>query len=209
MPGTVQPAPEVLLCCGTHAVTLRASLRAAMALESLPGGIAMVWDDTARQKLTTLHAVIRAAATDRAEAERLLAHAATIPLGQTLSTCQAACLALISGLLETDRQGEAPPSSTGPAKPLRDYFADLFSYGTGWLGWPPSEVWNASIAELECAFLAHVDRLVKMTPGAGTTVKQAGEDTYTADQLRQIEEQGFDPTFDREALRALQERHGG
>lgn len=208
MPGTVQPAPEVLLCCGTHAVTLRASLRAAIALESLPGGIALVWEDTARQKLTTLHAVIRAAATDRAGAERLLAHAATSPLAHFALTAQAACLALLSGFLKADDQGEATPSGDGPIKPLRDYFADLFSYGTGWLGWPPSEVWNASIAELECAFLAHVDRLVKMTPGASADGKQAGDGDYTPDQLRQIDDQGFDPAFDREALRALKSRHG-
>ncbi len=127
MPGTVQPAPEVLLCCGTHAVTLRASLRAAMVLESLPGGIAVVWEDTARQKLTTLHAVIRAAATDRAEAERLLAHAATVPLSHFAQTAQGACLALLSGFLKADDPGDTTPTSDGPAKPLRDYFADLFS----------------------------------------------------------------------------------
>lgn len=208
MPGTVQPAPEVLLCCGTHTVTLRASLRAAMVLESLPGGIAVVWEDTARQKLTALHAVIRASATDRAGAERLLAHAANIPLGHFAHTAQAACLALLSGFLKADDLGEATPSSTEPAKPFGDYLADLFGYGTGWLGWPPSEVWNASIAELEAAFLAQVDRLVKMTPGANAHGKQAGEGDYTPDRLRQIEDQGFDPAFDREALRALKSRHG-
>ena len=204
MPGTVQPAPEVLLCCGTHAVTLRASLRAAMVLESLPGGIAVVWEDTARQKLTTLHAVIRAAATDRAEAERLLGHAATQPLAPFTHTAQAACLALLSGFLKADDPGDTSPASDGPAKPLRDYFADLFSYGTGWLGWPPSEVWNASIGELEAAFLAHVDRLVKMTPGAGTKqVSEADEAQRTANT-----EAGLDPEFDRAGLRALRQKHG-
>ena len=207
MPGTVQPAPEVLLCCGTHAVTLRASLRAAMALESLPGGIAVVWEDTARQKLSALHAVIRAAATDRAGAERLLAHAATTPLAHFAHTAQAACLALLSGFLKADDQSEATPSGDGPAKPLRDYFADLFSYGTGWLGWPPSEVWNASIAELEAAFLAHVDRVVKMTPGAVPVSTDKGTSIYTPERLRQIEDQGFDPAFDRQALQSLKARH--
>lgn len=208
MPGTVQPAPEVLLSCGTHAVTLRASLRAAMALESLPGGISVVWEDTARQKVTAFHAVIRAAATDRAGAEKLLAYAATTPLAHFAHTAQAACLALLSGFLNADDQGEATPSSTEPAKPFRDHLADLFRYGTGWLGWPPSEVWNASIAELECAFLAHVDRVVKMTPGASANGKGAVEGDYTPDRLRQIDDQGFDPAFDREALRALKSRHG-
>ena len=207
MPGTVQPAPEVLLCCGTHAVTLRASLRAATALESLPGGIAVVWEDTARQKLTALHAVIRAAATDRADAERLLAHAAVTPLAHFAHTAQAACLALMSGILKADDQGEATPSSTEPAKPLRDYFSDLFGYGTGWLGWPPSEVWNASIAELEAGFLAHVDRVVKMTPGAVPVSTDKATSIYTPERLRQIEDQGFDPAFDRQALQSLKARH--
>lgn len=205
MPGTVQPAPEVLLCCGTHAVTLRASLRAATALESLPGGIPVVWEGIARQKLTTLHAVIRASATDRSEAERLLTHAATQPLAQFTHTAQAACLALLSSFLKADDLGDTTPTPTsnGAAKPLRDYFADLFSYGTGWLGWPPSEVWNASIGELEAAFLAHVDRLVKMTPGAGT--KQAAE----ADEAQRTAnaEAGLDPEFDRAGLRALKQKH--
>lgn len=205
MPGTVQPAPEVLLCYGAHAVTLRASLRAAMALESLPGGITVVWEDTARQKLTTLHAVIRASATDRAGAEQLLAHAATTPLVRFVSTAQAACLTLLSGVLETEDRGEATLSSDRPVKPLRDYFADLFSYGTGWLGWPPSEVWNASISELETAFLAHVDRVVKMAPGAASTGTDKGAGAYTSDRLRQIEEQGFDSEFDRAGLRALKQ----
>ena len=79
---------------------------------------------------------------------------------------------------------------------------------TGWLGWPPSEVWNASIGELEAAFLAHVDRLVKMTPGASANGKAAGGGEYTPDRLRQIEDQGFDLAFDREALRALKSRYG-
>ena len=61
----------------------------------------------------------------------------------------------------TPAQGGAEPSDTEPDKPLRDYFGDLYRFGTGWLGWPPSEVWSASIAELEAAFLAHVDRVVK------------------------------------------------
>jgi hypothetical protein len=178
-----------------------------MALESLPGGIAVVWEDTARQKLSALHAVIRASAANRAEAEQFLAHAATTPLAHFAHTAQAACLALLSGFLNADDQGEATPSSTEPAKPFRDYLADLFRYGTGWLGWPPSEVWNASIGELEAAFLAHVDRLVKMTPGASANDKAGGGD-YTPDRLRQIEDQGFDPAFDREALRALKSRHG-
>lgn len=202
MPGTIQPATEVLLCHGPHAVTLRASLRAAVALDALPGGFAGVWDGLARQKLTTLHAVIRACATDRAGAERLLAHAATTPLAHLAQCAQAACLALLSGILTPARQGEAPSPSTAPAKPVSDYLADLYRYGTGWLGWPPSEVWNASPAELEAAVLAHFDRLVMMTPGA-----DAPEGATNEAQRQANIAAGLDPEFDRDGLRALKARH--
>jgi hypothetical protein len=187
---------------GPHAVTLRASLRAAMALDGLPGGIAVVWDGIARQNLTTLHAVIRGAATDRAEADRLLAHAATQPLAQFAHSAQAACLALMSGFLTTDAQGEAPPSDQAPPRPLGEHLADLYRYGTGWLGWPPSEVWNASIAELETAFMAHVDRVVRMTPGAAPSKPDHDQAEHRAANLAA----GLDPDFDRAGLQRLKRK---
>jgi hypothetical protein len=201
----IRPASEIPLLHGDHAVTLRASLRAAVALDALPGGFGGVFDDLARQSLPAIHAVIRAAATDRQEAERLLAFAATKPLASFLISAQAACLALIMTLLP-EKQGEAPP--TGKGVPLSEFFASLYRYATGWLGWPPSEVWNASIAELEEALSAHIDRLLKLTPGASSTTPPPGPSTdYTPERLKQIEEQGFDPAFDREGLRALKARH--
>lgn len=206
MPGAVAPASEVLLQHGPCSVLLRASLRVAVALDALPGGIPSVWEGIARQRLSSLHAVIRIAATDRQEAERLIAHASAHPLAPFTRRSQAVCLALIAALLPAD-QGGAEPSGSEPGKPLCDYFADLFRFGTGWLGWPPSEVWTASIAELEAAFLAHVDRVVMITPGAVPANKDKGAGVYTKERLQQIEEQGFDPSFDREGLRALKAKY--
>jgi len=206
MPGTIAPAPEVLLCHGGHVVALRASLRAAVALERYPGGFEGLFVRLGQESLTALYAVIRAAATDRAEAERLLADTAREPLAPFASEAQAACLALLSVILTTGQQGEAPKPSTAPAKPISEHFADLYRYGTGWLGWPPSEVWNASIAELEAAITAHFDRLVMMNPTAPTDEAE-GADVYTPERLQQIEAQGFDPAYDREALQRLKARH--
>jgi hypothetical protein len=199
MPG-IAPALEVPLHHGPYTVMLRASLRAAVALDAMPGGFAAVWEGVAGQRLTTLHAVIRAAATDRAEAERLIAHAATYPLAHLAQCAQAACLALIAAYLPAD-QGEAPPSSA-PARPIRDHFDDLYRFGTGWLGWPPSEIWNASPAELEAAFLAHVDRKVMTTPGASPKNAPAKDAQRQANIAA-----GLDPEFDRDALRALKAKH--
>lgn len=203
MPRAIQPAPEFVLCHGDHAVTLRASLRAAVALEQFPGGFQGLFHKLSYRNLPAFHAVIRASATDLQQAERLIAHTANHPLAPFLGPAQAACLALLSVFLHAD-QGEAPlPPSTLP-KPLCDHLADLYRFGTGWLGWPPSEVWNASPAELEAAFLAHVDRLVQMTPGA-----EAPKQTTTSDAQRQANiAAGLDPEFDRAGLRALKQRHG-
>lgn len=88
--------------------------------------------------------------------------------------------------------------------PLREYFQSLYRYATGWLGWSPADTWTASPTEIEAAFTAHIDRLVMMAPGASETETDQ-PDNYTPERLRQIEEQGFDPAFDRHSLHALKE----
>ena len=96
-----------------------------MGLETLPGGTAVIWDDIARQKLTALHAVIRASATDRPEAERLLTFAATHPLAHFFHNVQAACLALLVSIL-APAQGEATPSEPAvDPMPLVQFFTAL------------------------------------------------------------------------------------
>lgn len=101
--------------------------------------------------------------------------------------------------------GGATPSET---LPLRVYFQSLYDYATGWLGWTPAETWEASPVEIEVAFAAHVDRLIKMTPGASTESRTtaAASPAYTPERLREIEELGHNPAFDREGLRALKAR---
>lgn len=202
MPSALQPASEILLRHGEHAVALRASLRVAVALENLVGGIAETWDEVARQKLSALHTVIRLSATDRQEAERLLRYAATHPLASFVHNAQAACLALMVAML-APAQGETTPAepATDPI-PLSQFFTELFSRATSWLHWPPSEVWNASVSEIVTALEAQAERELRragVTPddkAAKTVRRQANVDA------------GLDPEFDREGLRALKARHG-
>lgn len=116
---------------------------------------------------------------------------------------------MIAALLDAGDEGaeEAPRQGgkQGSAIPLRAYFQTLFGYATGWLGWTPAEAWAASPAEIAAAFTAHVDRLVTMTPGASRDDKcqPSSTNTYTAERLREIEEQGFDPAFDRQGMDRL------
>lgn len=218
MPSALQPASEIPLQIGPHAVTLRASLRVAVALEALPGGIASLWDGIARQKITTLHALIRTAATDRQQADMFLAYASTIPLVQFAHPAQAACLALLAAIL-APAQGEATPSPEPvDPMPLAQFFTELFSRATSWLHWPPSEVWNASVAEIVTAIEAQAERELRLSgvnPDAIPANNGRGGNIYTKERLQQIDELTglpedspiMDPEFDRSALRALKMRH--
>lgn len=208
---TVQPAFETVLEVHGCAVTLRVSLRAAVSIDAMQGGFPKIWEQIAQQSVTAIRAVIFATATDRQEAHNFLAGAARQPLSHSLPGAQAACLAVLACYLSNT--AEAAENRTPPAverTTLRAYFQQLYGYATGWLGWSPSDTWNASPAEIEAAFEAHTDRLVKLTPGLsseGDDRPQGNPNEYTPERLRQIEEQGFDPAFDREGLHALKAKH--
>ncbi|WCR04759.1 hypothetical protein [Paracoccus saliphilus] len=194
-------------------LTLRASLRAAVALDNLPGGIAGAYDGLLKQSFTTFRAVILATATDQGEAHAYLAHWSDKPLASFILSTQAACLAVIAAVLtsgddDADNEASSRASNSGTQEPvpLREYFKTLYSYATGWLGWSPAETWAASPAEIEAAFTAHIDRLMKLTPSLSNDDADDQPKTstaYTPEQLRQIEEQGFDPAYDRAGLQRL------
>ena len=112
----------------------------------------------------------------------------------------AACLALLSVVLDTAR-GEAS-ATTGQRIPLRQFLTDLFSLTTSWLRWPPSEVWNASLAEIVAALDAQSDRELRL---AGITPENR---TDKAEQRQANIAAGLDPDFDLAAFDALQARLG-
>lgn len=192
----LQPAHEVTLRHGDHAVTLRASLRAAVALDSLPGGIPGAWDSLMRQTYTGIRAVILATATDRAEALSVMASLSDKPLASFLGHAQAACLDLLMNMFP--QATEAPEASNAKPMPLRDYLTELFKFGTTILEWPPSEVWQASPAEIDAILRARLERLEAVN----------GDPAMSAEQRKANEADGLDPEFNRHALRALKARHG-
>lgn len=195
---TVQPAFETVLEVHGQSVTLRASLRAAVTIDAMPGGFPSTWDQISRLSWSTVRAVILATATDRQEAHRFLDLSADMPLRQSLPDAQAACLAVLASILPEPTEPPQGRPTASARMTLAVYFQSLFGYATGWLGWTPAEAWTASPAEIETAFAAHIDRLVKMTPGmSGNDSDQPTGSAYTAERLAEIEELGHDPAFDR------------
>lgn len=202
MQTALQPASEIPLQLGPHIVMLRAPLRVAVALEALPGGIASHWDEIARQKTAALHTVIRLAATDRQQAEALLAYGARNPYAQFHGSAQAICLTLLSSLLMPAKEEAVATSSAKPV-PLTQFFSELFCRATSWLHWPPSEVWNASVAEIVAALEAKADHELRRA-GVSPSNKQPDFDQRQANI-----EAGLDPDFDRAGLHALKAKLKG
>ncbi|AGT09263.1 hypothetical protein [Paracoccus aminophilus] len=194
----LQPAHEVQLRLGDHAVTLRADLRAAAALEALPGGISATFTGILRGRFTEIRRVILATATDEAGAHSLLLSLSHKPLAPVLPEAQAACLDLMANLLPAPSDGP----SDGPGMTWESVIAEFYGFATAYLDWPPSETWNASLQEIEAALIAKGERakVENATPEERETKRQP----LTPEQRRQMEEQGLDPDFDRMGLRELQ-----
>lgn len=179
-----------------------------MAFErNIPGGSRAVSEAIKGGKLDGIRLALRLAATDPIAIERLLQDAARRPLSRFMSDAQMAILQVLAHLIPERSSDDAKPSSK--PVPLREYLGELFKYGTGWLGLSPSEVWDSSVHEIETAFLAYIDRIVKMTPGYDGASKDKDSDIYSEAKLKEIEELGYDPAFDRAGLAALKNKHGG
>lgn len=160
----------------------------------------------------TIHAVLRAAATDRNALEALLRAFGTLSITQIAQIIMPPLEALLALFLAPEDHDDRPSASSSSAKPWRDAYAELFKIGTGWLSWTPAVTWAATLPELHHAQLGNLDQLRAIHAGADEATDTSGaphtgDHAYTEERLREIEEQSFDPAFDREGLRALKARH--
>ncbi|WP_077701208.1 phage tail assembly chaperone [Thioclava nitratireducens] len=195
----MQPAYECTIRHGDLAVTLRASLRAAITLEQA-FGFAPLFRRIHDQNFTAYRAVIEAAATDRREADALLRSLSRVPLRGFVEGEQARLMGFCAALLPQAPEGERQEPESGASKPWAELFQDLYRLGTGWLEWTPSETWNASPSEIIAAVEAHSEKLVALAGGARE------ETRTTEDNKRQREANiaaNLDPEFDREGLNRL------
>lgn len=189
-----RPAFETILCDGEHVVVLRGSLRAAVALDNLPGGIPGAWESLMRQSYTGIRQVLLATATDRAAAFFLLTRLSEQPLAPFIAKAQAALLELMMHLFPPAEEAPDPSPSSKPT-PIREYLTELFKFATSVLEWPPSEVWQASPAEIEAVLHARLEQ------------HEAMEAAMPPEQRQASLAAGQDPIFDRQGLRALKARH--
>lgn len=198
---------EVTLTWGSHAATLRPSLRAATLLEA-GNGLEHLFQNLDAFRLTTIRRIILTATADRGAADALLTAVGKAPLVQVARAFHGPLTTLCLGFIP--RTTPAEQSRSEPAEqPLAwaEVYRALFDRATGWLHWTPDAVWNATPTEIAAALEAHLEMLQAMH-GAGDADGAAPSQT-TPDQRAQNIADGLDPEFDREGLRALKARLAG
>ncbi len=142
-------------------------------------------------------------------AEALLSSLEGKPLKQIKATLEGTCVALLSMFLnptgEEQGQGAQTPKQTGKALSWSDAYAELYQIGTGWLGWTPQETWNATPTEITEAFKGKL-AMLKAIHGSAEEEPAPPSEDYTPERLKEIEELGHDPAFDRNRLHGLKAR---
>jgi hypothetical protein len=126
---------------------LRASLRAAFILYRKYGSYAALSNAIVGGTLGAYCDVITAACTDREELVRFRATTDMIALRDAILDNRDKLLEFVLMLAGGKPSGDQPSE---PAKPITfdDYHTKLFRIATGWLGWSPTDAWNATPAEI-------------------------------------------------------------
>lgn len=180
---------------------LRPSLRASMRLvrrHGLPGLFAAVQ----RFNVTTIADMLREAAI---KPQALFETISAQGLRATRAQLTGPLFEFVLAIAGIDPNNSKPtqPNTSKPVSP-EETFTRLFGIATGWLGWAPEEAWNATPAEIIAAKYGRTDLIAGLLKAVfGTSDSQPTPETYTAEQLQTIEEQGHDPAFDREGLASL------
>lgn len=190
---------------GGYAARLRPSLRAASRLERLHDGFTALHQRLSEFDTETVAEIIRQSATDPNEARAFLRYLDTLPLA-TVTQIALAQVHQLVGALTPAGDPDAKPNPSARPMSWPALYAQLFSYGTGWLGWTAEATWNATPSEILRAFAGHMDRLHAIH-GSGKADKDEASEPYSEERLAAlIESGGTDPAFDRVGFAALKAR---
>lgn len=209
---TSRPAyDEITLALGSWSVRCRPSLRAATHFVRLDG-FADLPQRITEFHLGTVRELITVTATDRQEASAFLDQIGRTPLQAVADAVTVPLLVLVVGGFQPapdDDDAKSDDLKTSPKPmPWPKVYRELYRTATGWLGWTPADTWNATPAKISNAFAGLHEKL-KAIHGAPEKDADQKPDAYSNERLRQIEEQGFDPAFDRNGLRALKAKIAG
>lgn len=185
-----------------EAFELRPSLRASMRLVRRHG-LARLFAAVPVFNVTVIMDLLREVAI---KPSLLLEEIAAIGLGRVRNRLTNPLAKFVLSIAGIDPHAETLPAPGKPVDP-EQALAQLYRFATGWLGWTPEAAWNATPTEIIEARNGRMNLITEILEAVfGTPASTSEKDgaQYTPDQLKEIEELGHDPAFDRAGLHALQ-----
>lgn len=128
-------------------VTLRPSLRAAYALET-QHGLSAVLDGIANGHVAITLDVIRHGSTNAQAIPDIIRVMERKGVAKSL-TLRPALFEFVASLAGSNATEHTAPA--GPTVTFAEFLEQLYEFGSGWMGWPPEVVWNATPNELFAA----------------------------------------------------------
>jgi hypothetical protein len=157
-------AEEIIIVVADEVVELRPSLRHAILLERRSGSFRQLIKDITEGSLTAAVEIIELHCDLPFLENRVFDTLEEIQ--PRLIEFVLACAGIDATKQEDDQQGDASEART-----FAEHLADLYKYGTGWLGWSPAVTLDATPAEISFALEGHI-AMLKAIHGGGEPAKK-------------------------------------
>lgn len=165
-------AEDIFIVLASETVELRPSLRHAIRLERREGGFRQLFQEISEGSLSAAIAIVDPHYDGDMVEHRIM---------DTITEIRPALIAYVLACagIDPDKPSEEKPlpdaaKKQPDARPYSVYLADLYKFGTGWLGWTPDQTLDATPAEITLAFDGHVEKLKAIH---GKSEPQKGKDT--------------------------------
>ena len=174
---------EITIKLDHETIYLRPSLRAAFRLERRHGGFDKIIHAIADGNLCVMADVVRESSDKHSALPDFLESVGLLPLRMAIEQIAEPLSAHVLLLAGVD--GDASAANPGAERiPFSEYFPKLFRLATGWLGWSPSDAWEATPAEITEAYKGRLELLAAMFGGSKTTDET--NDAETRSELNAI-----------------------
>jgi hypothetical protein len=151
---------EITITIGHEVIYLRPSLRAALRLERQFGGFDKIIAGILAGNVTLLATILRESATYNSGIPDLIEEIGLKPLHIGLGVLTGPLLAHVYRLAGIDLTTPQTTQDTAPGRiEWAEHHERLFSIATGWLGWTPSQAYEATPNEIMCAYRGKVEML--------------------------------------------------
>jgi len=172
-------ADDITITLDHETIYLRPSLRAAFRLERRYGFDKII-QAIAGGNLAIMADVIRESSDQHSTLPDFLDCISSLPLSIAIERLTEPLSAHVLALAGVD--GESSNAKPGAERiPFSEYFPKLFRLATGWLGWSPSEAWEATPAEIAEAYKGRLELLGAMFGGGKST-----DETNTEESRREL-----------------------